>query len=518
MKKLSLLLSLLILIFSFSSCVFLPHLLFEKQESDINSSTSIEDPELSVSNASKDDGDTESGSPYEIYENALEKNNTVVSGVTDLVYSTKISHSAETESNKTTIKQKVSGYGTDNAATFISCVSDGKQDGYIYRYKDGKGYFEAGKTLLSFDCTYDELDSFAYLFLLPPDPEQGEVSILELLKDKASVEKGPDDCLTVFAKGKIASETHKKDILGSIYLSHDKVSELDAEVLAVINADGYLVSLTTKLRFTAVLENVNYVYEAENVMKLSEINQNVKIVIPFADYDYIGSYDNLDAFYAYYSLETLPAYSAKVVQEVKVQQGGFDINDIITTEANVIIGDEITLSVINDYDYVADGERYTYYTYFEDGTYYRKYLNDVYEENIGKDYYYEYTVFAWTDYCLFPECGYDYEFTDNGDGTATLSFKYKDESIALLANVYAYNNLSEDYYEMFSEPSYGSTATSTVTFNMETGALIKHVYSINASFIIDGEHVYYTESTEITINTENVTVPEKEVFLGTSAL
>ena len=75
MKKLTLLLSVLILIFFFSSCVFLPHLLFEKQESDINSSTFIEDPEPSVSNASKDDGDTVSGSPYEIYENALKKNN-----------------------------------------------------------------------------------------------------------------------------------------------------------------------------------------------------------------------------------------------------------------------------------------------------------------------------------------------------------------------------------------------------------------------------------------------------------
>lgn len=514
MKKLALLLSALSVVLLLASCF--PNFNFLQTENSNDISEISENSVIEQSDEISDVTSAEEKTSYEVYKSALEKNDQIVSCVTQLEMSTKLSYSGEAQTFNGTVKQKVSGYGTEDAASYITYTSTNDEEGMIFRYKDGKGYYEDGKAMLSFDCTFDELDSFAYYYILPPDPEQGDVDVLELLKDKAVLEKSENGDITVSAKGFIASNERKKDILGSTYLMYDSVSELDVDISAVVNSDGYLVSLTSRMSFTAVYQKQKHIYEVENVMSVSDIDEDIDIVIPNTNYDYIGSYDNLYVFDSYYSLELLPAYSAKCMQNIKVENGGFDIDDIITNEANVIIGDKITFSLISDYNYIADGERYTYYTYFEDGIYYEKYLNDVYEEEIGNDYFVDATVAAWTYYCLTPNCGYDYVYTDNGDGTATLTFKYTDESIILLANAYAYNNLTEDYYDAFSDIMYGSSASSSVTYDIETGALIRHTYNIDASFSIDGDIVDYIESTEITVTTENVTVPEKEIFLGTS--
>jgi len=106
--------------------------------------------------------------------------------------------------------------------------------------------------------------------------------------------------------------------------------------------------------------------------------------------------------------------------------------------------------------------------------------------------------------------------TDNGDGTATLEFTYTDECVKFIAANYAYINYTEEYYDMFNNLFQVSSAKCRIIYDLDTHALINHSYDIQAKFTYNNETIEFAEIFETVIETENVSVPARNIFIGTS--
>ena len=156
------------------------------------------------------------------------------------------------------------------------------------------------------------------------------------------------------------------------------------------------------------------------------------------------------------------------------------------------------------------------FIYFEDGTLYLKYNENLqytdYGDNVGRYQSLNIWIEPWFDI----NAGKGFSLAENGDGTATLSYEYDDRLV---------KQLILDYFNVF----YGGQnlpasvevisvekAVAHLTYNIDKCIVTEHTYEIEATVEIDGSTFVYKENRLVTVDTDNFTVPDRSVFLGTS--
>lgn len=503
---------------SLSSCVFLPFEdILQNDRSEVPETERLAElPETSENSIPEDstEPDTEPvASPYETYVTAYEKVDFIESFEKTLETKTVVEFNGQKESFSSTMNHKATGYFSDNPLTYITFVTPDDPEGVSFRFTSGTGYFEDGKSKLKFACSFEDFEGFAYNYMYPYDPEQGEVDLYEVFKDNVTVAENENGMQVHKVTGVIKDEKIKKDLLGSTYVSADTVSDVIVDITVNINKDLYITLYKTELKFNVTDKNGEYRYEAMNSFSFSRINEDFNIAMHMLGYDDIGSFDSLFAFDAYYSLDSLPGYKATATRDIYITESDYACHDVITDVLTCIQGDKTVFASETVFEYLTDDLKYVNRFYYEDGVFYEKYGNETYETDIGEDLS---PLYAWTYYILSPNCGYNYVHTDNGDGTATLEFTYTDECIKFIAANYAYINYTEEYYDMFNNLFQVSSAKCRIIYDLDTYALINHSYGIQAKFTYNNETIEFVEIFETVIETENVSVPARNIFIGTS--
>ncbi len=505
----------------FSSCVFLPlEDILKTDKPDIsNTESSVALPEPSESSQPADTEQTDRSepeemiSPYDAYVAASENMDTVNSFEKTINTKTVVEFDGKKESVSSELRQKTTGYLSESPVAHITYTTNEDKQGASFRFSSGTGYFEDGKSKLKFACSFEDFEAFAYNYTYPADPEQGELDFFELYKDDIIAAQNDNGGQTQKITGVIKDEKIKKDLLGSIYLSAEKVSDITFDITANIRKDNYITFYKIEIRFNLTDATGEYRYESMNSTSFSRINDNLSIPMHVIGFDDIGSFEALYAFDAYYSLGFLPQYSAVTTRDIRVIETDYDTHDVITSVFYGIQGDKMHFASEIVYDYLSENQKYVNRYYMEDGIYYEKYGNDIFETPVENNFS---PVYVWTYYALSPNCGYDYVYTVNDNGTATLEFTYTDDCIEFLAGSYAYQNYTEEYYDMFDTLYRVDSAKCAVVYDLETYALISHTYTIEATFSYHGEYLEYTETFLAEINTENVKVPNRSIFMGMS--
>ena len=410
-------------------------------------------------------------------------------------------------------RSKGNSLGTDDAMLSYSFTSD-SGNGNFY-YKNGKGYSNSNNVRLSFDCTEDEFDEYVRTVIFESYSDDDD-SLQDYIYENCTVTPQDDGSYVLTYSGMLPYDLFV-EYMGSDgeFIKQDE--EITCNYMLTVNAEGYFVA--EDLTFAFVMETmgqtVNVTVQA--VSAVSNINENVSVVILDTGYTHVGS---IDAMYASLSHEYVKAqdyYKGEVKRKYTVNGYGFNDNVTIDIQMNYdgIEQNKYALA----YNYVIDGTSFKYRYYYEDGKLYYKLLNeavDSFEYNLVSDVVFE----EWAAYNLDLSYGKDFGYTDNGDGTATFTFTYKDEIATDFADVYVYTIYGEEYYGLFAyaDSKQINEAKVTVVVDTETHCFISHSVKIDAKFVIEGETVTFKEESTMTFSPEGVVIPDRASFMGSSSL
>lgn len=520
MKKFSLFICVLLIASLISSCVFLPGVSTPAEDSNVSVDTSDEISEESVPEISDEVSEQVEENPMasmtakEIVEYSDMKAQEASSYIQDSEQTYMMDlGDGNVSTQSISYRSKGNALGTDDAMLSYSFTSD-SGNGNFY-YKNGKGYSNSNNVRLSFDCTEDEFDEYVRTVIFESYSDDDD-SFQDYIYENCTVTPQDDGSYVLTYSGMLPYDLFV-EYMGSDgeFIKQDE--EITCNYMLTVNAEGYLVA--EDLTFAFVMETmgqtVNVTVQA--VSAVSNINENVSVVILDTGYTHVGGVDAMYASLSHEYVKAQECYKGEVVRKYKVN--GYGFNDDVTFDIDMNYDGKDLNKYAMSYDIIVDGTAYKYRYYFEDGKIYYKILDsavDSIEYNLLPKLVYD----EWVCYDIDLSYGKDFNYTDNGDGTATFTYTLKDEMATEFADIYVYQIYGEEYYGLFAyaDSKQVNEAKVTVVVDTETHCFISHSVKIDAKFVIEGETVTFKEESTMTFSPEGVVIPDRASFMGSSSL
>ncbi len=521
MKKLSLFISILLITALVSSCVFLPNFGTPSEES----TTSIDVSDEINENSAPEVSDVVSEQPQEnpmasmtakeIIDYSHEKSEGASSFVQDVeqTYVMDLGN-GNVSTQSISYRGKGNALGTDDAMISYSFTADDRTGNFYY--KNGKGYSNSNNVRMSFDCTEKEFEEYVEIVIFQAYSVDNDDLFLNYLYDNCTVTVSDDGIYELSFSGSLPYDMFA-EYMGSDgeYIKQDEEITCDYKVL--INSDGYCFS--EEMSFGFVMETMGQTFKVtiQSVSAVSNINENVSVVILDTGYTHVGGINVMYASLSHEYVKNQEYYKAEVIRKYKVN--GYGFNDDVTFDIEMNYdGIELNKYAMS-YDIFIDGTAYKYRYYFEDGKIYYKILDSAVESieyNLLPKLVYD----EWVCYDIDLSYGKDFSYTDNGDGTATLTYSLTAEMATEFADIYVYQIYGEEYYGLFAYADSADVkeAKVSVVIDTETRCFISHSVKIDAKFVIEGETVTFKEESTQTFSPEGVTIPNRASFMGTSSL
>ncbi len=521
MKNLSLFICILLITVLVSSCVFGPSVSTPAEESDMSTDISAEISDESSPEISEEVSEQVPENPMasmtakEIIDYSQEKSKEASSFVQDVeqTYVMDLGN-GNVSTQSISYRGKGNALGTDEAMLHYSFTADDRTGNFYY--KNGKGYSNSNNVRLSFDCTEEEFEEYVEIVVFQAYSEEEEDIFQNYIYDNCTVTLKEDGSCELTFAGTVPYDMFAEYMGGDgEYIEKDEDITCDFKV--TVDSEGYYIS--EELTFAFVMESMGQTINVtvQAVSAVSNINENVSVVILDTGYTHVGG---VDAMYASLSHEYVKAqeyYKGEVVRKYKVN--GYGFNDDVTFDIDMNYDGKDLNKYAMSYDIIIDGTAYKYRYYFEDGKIYYKILDsavDSIEYNLLSKLVYD----EWVCYDIDLSYGKDFNYTDNGDGTATFTYTLKDEMATEFADIYVYQIYGEEYYGLFAYADSAdiNEAKVTVVVDTETHCFVSHSVKIDAKFVIEGETVTFKEESTQTFTPEGVVIPNRASFMGSSSL
>lgn len=521
MKKLSLFVTILLITALVSSCVFLPDFgtLSEDSTTDIDVSGGISEnsaPEISGDASEQpQENPMASMTAKEIIDYSQEKSEAASSFVQDAeqTYVMDLGN-GNVSTQSISYRGKGNALGTDDAMISYSFTADDRTGNFYY--KNGKGYSNSNNVRMSFDCTEKEFEEYVQIVIFQSYSEDNDELFQNYLYDNCTVTVNDDGIYELAFSGILPYDMFA-EYMGSDgeYIKKDEEITCDYKVL--VNSEGYLVS--EDISFDFVMESMGQAIDVtvQSVSAVSNINENVSVVILDTGYTHVGDIDVMYAALSHEYVKNQEYYKAEVIRQYNVN--GYGFNDDVTFDIEMNYdGIELNKYAMT-YDIIIDGTAYKYRYYFEDGKLYYKLLDSA-VENVEYNLLPKLVYDEWICYDIDLSYGKDFNCTDNGDGTATLTYSLTDEMATEFADIYVYQIYGEEYYGLFAyaDSAEIKEAKVTIVVDTETRCFISHSVKIDAKFVIEGETVTFKEESTQTFSPEGAVLPDRASFMGTSSL
>ncbi len=504
----------------FSSCVFLPN--SENSADESNTSNHISDVIIDESDTEISDEVSEevsenpmaSMSAKELIKYAEERSEQTSSYVQDVEQSYVLDDGKGNVSTQSvSYRSKGSAIGTEDAMMSYSFTSSDRNGNFYY--KNGKGYSNSNNVRLSFDCTETQFKEYVELVVFQAYSEDNSDEFQDYIYENCTVTTKYDGSYELSYSG-----TVPYDMFAEYMGSDGKFIKQDKDIICnytvSVTSEGFLVSEDFSFDFVMESSGQEFNVTIHSVSAVSNINENVSVIILDTGYTHVGSIDVMHAALSHEYVKSQEYYKGEAVRKYKVN--GYGFNDDVTFDIEMNY-DGIDLNkYAMSYDLIYNGTAYKYRYYFEDGKIYYKILdydvNSV-EYNLLPKLVYD----EWVCYDMDLSYGSDFVYADNGDGTATLTYSLNDVMITEFADIYVYLVYGEEYYGMFAYADSVDVkeAKVTVVIDTETHCFISHSVKIDAKFVIEGENVTFKEESTQTFSPDGVVIPNRSAFLGTSS-
>ena len=514
MKKTSFFALVLIFTIAVSSCI--PDFGISGSVSDINSSDNS-DPAVSqtdseISDESIDDVSDDMLSlmaPDELVNYASEHSQTLCSYVYDFEQTIIYDVSGTQQSTTYNYIEKVKDiYGED---PIISLSFSGGENKDNYYYTKGKGYCNSNNTRYSFDCTIEEFIEYTDIVIWQ-DFEQDENSDF-----MNSVLKNGN--VSVLENGNyfVTFENTIDFDLFSEYIGFDNISKETPVITkyeVTVTSDGYMISERVDMNFALSTETGEVPMAAYFSTTVSNLNGDVNIMFIDNGYNHLGNIDLMYAALGYDYLSVSDQYS--VDYTITTTVNGIGLNDNVVVKSSFDYLTKNSPRFAYDFNFNYNGSSVGYRYYMQDAVIYIKVGEEITETEFPatEREVLELWYFSEIDFAS----GKDFSYSDNGDGTGTLKYSFTDAFVAENADYYILDIYGEEYYGIFqnADSMTVNSAVVTVVVDTDTHRILSHDYSIDVAFVVDGESVTYKEVCQSVFGYENIVVPDKNVFLGSS--
>lgn len=502
-KKLSFTLLCIFVCVMISACIYTP--IIERADD-------VEKPFLDVSESEPVVLD-----PVALYDTAWKHQSYLTSFSAEDELVTEVTYGNETYTYKDRFVQKIKLAGT-SAEVYSLTVIDDSEEGYTLTHSGKTAYFQNSAHAFSFDCTSREFDELVGTSMTVNGIVLYEDSF-KLVESNSTCEVDDQGNTILSGSKRITDESEKNTVLGGSYVYFTDLSSIDLSVTVKFKTVKYIEQIVIKASFSADDGYGTVFYDITQKITYSEINnKSLDIPIPNDGCYYLGDYEALNAFASCDILNDLDGYSAKLRQEHISSGEGVDFNDhyevdfVVSNDGNQSYADKIT------YEMRSENQKFVYYYYLEDGVEYYKYNNDIEYTDYEADYVYYDTVSLWMNPWFGLNIGCDFSYTDNGDGTASLEYKFTEDDIVTIIDDYLYAFYGDESVGAFNTISAINKADAVVVFDLESGVLIEQSYEIDISVYYDFKTISYRETRTVTVDTDNYSVPPRDQFFGTSDL
>lgn len=447
------------------------------------------------------------------YNVALVRINNASSYIREDTYRTEITQDGVTTVNEQSFIDKYSFNGVGNNAVSFT-FPNAEYGEFTLSFCENKAYVETESNCFSFDCTIEEFYAITQRHMNVWGFVTN-IDVFTMFSYDAVCERDEAGYYFISISRLIFDENTKEILLGSGYEFYSEFSQLNLEATIIINPNLCFEQILTDITFSANTETGRADFTIHNKVSFSEIgSKTVYVDIPTYNCEHIGGADVLAGLDAYKKLNSLAGYSASLTGEYFFAGEDTVHNDVLKTDFVIENGEKQKFAQKSVYD-CEDGKN-SRFIYFEDGTLYLKYNENLqytdYGDNVGRYQSLNIWIEPWFDI----NAGKGFSLAENGDGTATLSYEYDDRLV---------KQLILDYFNVF----YGGQnlpasvevisvekAVAHLTYNIDKCIVTEHTYEIEATVEIDGSTFVYKENRLVTVDTDNFTVPDRSVFLGTS--
>ncbi|MBO7161931.1 MAG: hypothetical protein J6W15_03845 [Clostridia bacterium] len=404
--------------------------------------------------------------------------------------------------------------GTENAMMSYSFTAPDRTGNFYF--KNGIGYSNSNNVRLSFECTEAEFEEYVQLVIFQTYTDNGNELFENYIYENCTVTPKEDGSYELTLAGTVPYDMFAEYMESDAeYIKQDE--EITCDYKVIVSAEGYLFS--EEVAFGFVMETMGQTINVtmQSVAAVSDINENVSVVILDTGYTHVGGINVVYAALSHEYVMNQEYYKGTTLRKYKVN--GYGFNDDVTLDIKMNY-DGITLNkYAMTYDIYLDGTPYKYRYYFEDGKLYFK-MPDAAVESVEYNILPKLVYEDWVCYNIDLSYGKDFAYTDNGDGTATLTYSLTKEMATEFADIYVYQIYGEEYYGLFAyaDSAEVNEAKVTVIIDTETHCFISHSVKIDAKFVIEGETVTFKEESTQTFSPKGVEIPNRSVFLGTSSL
>ena len=450
-----------------------------------------------------------------IYNKALTRINNASSYVREESYRTELTQDGQTIIGDDSIVSKYSfdGVGEDSFSYTFKTADYGA---FTLSFCEDVGYVETESNAFSFDCTLEEFVFVAQHYMYVAGFVTN-INVFSMFNYDATCEKNEQGYYFISISRLVHDENTKEMLLGSGYERYTDVSGVNLSATIVISPSMFFEEILTDITFSANTETGRADFTIHNRVAFSEIDsKTVYVDIPTYNCEHIGNSSVFEGLDVFINLNRLPGYTASLVGEYSLSGETLQHNDSITTDF-VIKNDENQNFALKSL-YNCDGVQRSYQMYYTDGVLYSKYDDVLNFTDYGEEAGRYYSLDLWTDPFFAINAGKSFSLTNNDNDIATLNYEFDERLVELIISNYFHT-----FYDVNDIPEIGDVlsiekAVASVTYDAKKLVVIEQTYEIEATVEIDGESYVYKETRRITVNTDNYTVPEKEVFLGTSEL
>lgn len=448
-----------------------------------------------------------------IYGRAIARINNASSYVREDRYRTETTQDGVTSVNEQSFIDKFSfdGIGKDSVSfTF----PDAEYGEFTLSYCEDVAYVQTASNAFSFDCTFEEFNYFVqrHMYVMG---FVTNINVFSMFSYNAVCEKNEQGYYFISISRIIFDENTKEILLGSGYEFYSEISEINLEATIIINPNMYFEEIMTDLTFSANTETGRADFSVHNKVAFSEIgSKTVYVDIPTYNCEHIGDANILAGLDAFNNLNRLPGYSASLTEEYSLSGNDISHKDVVKTDFIIENGKKQKFAKKSVYD--CDDTKTTLYLYLEDGVLYSKRNEELeytdYGDKIGR---YR-SVDVWTVPWFDINTGKSFSLTAGDGDTATLSYEYDHRLVGQLVSDYLYIFNGEEYMPESLEVVAVEKAAAFVIYDTAKCIVIEQNYEIEATVEIDGNTFTFRVNRTLTVDTDNFTVPDRSVFLGTS--
>ena len=399
----------------------------------------------------------------------------------------------------------------------LTVVNDDAEK-YTLTHSGKKAYFENDDHAFSFDCTsmqFDELVTQSMVvngFVLYTDS-------FMLVKSNSTYEVDEEGSTILRGSKKLIDENEKNTLLGSLYPHFTGLSDIELEVSVKFKSVKYIDEINIYASFSNDDGNGTVFYEVDQRIAFSEINnKSIDIPIPKEKCYYLGNYDVVKAFSAAAVLNELQGYSATIKEENITFGEEIDFRDCYSSD--FVVSNIGKQSYADKCSYIFEAEEriFNYRYYLEDGIEYFNFNNENQYVDLENDFPYYDTVALWMTPWIGIDIGYGFVYADNGDGTASFSYKLTKDEIVDIMDKYLYDFYGEDSLGAFDTVDAINKADVNIVFDLETGALIEQNIEIDVSVYYNFKTISFKKTRTVRVDIKEFNVPARDIFFGTAEL